>query len=84
MKKLINLLLKIVVITIIITICLYIIPNKSNINKYYIIPLISYLFVKYAIGDIDKGSKYSFSDIWHLLLIMGISILFIKIFDMYS
>ena len=79
MDKIINLIL----VSILVTYCLYIIPNKSNINKYYIIPIISFLIVKYTIGDLDKGSSYSFSDILHLLTIIFTSILFIWILDTY-
>ena len=71
------------IVTILITYCLYIIPNKSNINKYYIIPIISFLIVKYTIGDLDKGSMYSFSDLLHLAIIISTSIVYILILDKY-
>ena len=78
-----NIIIFLSIVTILITYCLYIIPNKSNINKYYIIPIISFLIVKYTIGDLDKGSLCSFSDLLHLAIIISTSIVSILILDKY-
>ena len=54
------------------TIILNLIPNKSNFNKLYIIPIISSMLSKYIIGDWDIGYIYTFYDllfwIYNLLL----------------
>jgi hypothetical protein len=48
------------------------IPNKSNIPKEYMIPLIVALTAKYTIGDIDKGYQYTVSDIFYWMYILVI------------
>ena len=68
-------------IAILITIIFFIIPNKSNISKYFIVPLIVALSIKYIYGDWDTGSKYSLSDISYFLAIFVISIITLKLLD---
>jgi len=67
------------------TLIFFIIPNKSNISDYYIIPLIVALIVKYIFGDWDNGSKYSYIDVLYFLLIIILSILTIKfLYNLYK
>jgi len=68
-----------IIASIILTIIFYHIPNKSNFNKYYIIPLIVFLIIKYIIGDWDKGYSYTYKDIIYLISIIIVSILTIYI-----
>lgn len=46
------------------------IPNKSNFPKKYIIPIIVSLIIKYSLGDLDKGYRYTISDIYYWLIIL--------------
>ena len=68
-----NKVLLVVLFSILFSGILYYLPNKSNINDYYIIPLIVALLIKYIFGDWDKGSSYSFSDIIYFLVIFCVS-----------
>lgn len=38
-------------LTMFLTLILSFIPNKSNVNSYYIIPFIVFLLIKYSVGD---------------------------------
>lgn len=38
-------------LTMFLTLVLSFIPNKSNVNSYYIIPFIVFLLIKYSVGD---------------------------------
>jgi hypothetical protein len=67
--------------TVLITIIFFIIPNKSNISDYVMIPIIVALSVKYIFGDWDIGSKYSWSDVLYFALIICMSILTLKILE---
>jgi hypothetical protein len=49
------------------------IPNKSNFPKEYMIPIIMSLIIKYAIGDLDKGYQWTYSDIFYWVYILGLS-----------
>ncbi len=49
------------------------IPNKSNFPREYIIPIIMSLIIKYSIGDLDKGYRWSYSDIFYWGYILGLS-----------
>lgn len=69
-----------IVFVILLTLIFKKIPNKSNIKKKYIIPVIVLCLTKYIIGDWDKGSKWSYSDILYVILILFLSFLII-IFD---
>ena len=48
-------------------------PNKSNISVYIIIPLITSLQAKYLLGDLDKGFKWSESDIFYWVSLYSFS-----------
>lgn len=63
----------IILTTILITLGLNMIENKSNFSKQIIIPLIVFLLVKYIIGDLDIGYQYSIYDIVFIFLTAGIS-----------
>jgi hypothetical protein len=53
--------------------------NYSHFSEYLIIPLITSLTAKYLIGDLDKGYKYTSSDIlyWITLIFSSISTVFL-------
>ena len=53
------------------------IPNKSNFPREYIIPLIMSLIIKYSIGDFDKGYRWTYSDIFYWVYILGLSYIII-------
>ena len=54
--------------------------NKSNINSFLIIPIITALTSKYFIGDIDKGYQFSMNDIIYWLTLISSSLLTIIIY----
>ena len=62
-------------LSLLLTIILYYIPNKSNFSKYYMIPLLVILLIKYAYGDWDKGYTYTYYDILFYLILGSISII---------
>ena len=70
-----------IISTIITTIFYYFIPNKSNISKYYIIPILVVFIVKYVLGDWDKGYSYTYIDLLFLLSIILFSSSTIYILD---
>lgn len=61
------------ILTILISLILKDIPNRSNFNKQYMIPLISLLIVKYVLGDFDTGYQWTLSDIFFVLYIVSLS-----------
>ena len=65
--------------TIVYTLILASIKNRSNFKKIYIIPIIVSLLVKYTLGDIDKGYQYSVLDIvyWIGLLTLSSTVVFL-------
>jgi|TARA_Y100000389_G_scaffold106898_1_gene103889 hypothetical protein len=69
-----NKIYEIIITTFFLTIILFNIPNKSNFNKYYIIPLTTLLLVKYIVGDIDKGYIWTQLDIMFVLSVFITSI----------
>ena len=69
-----NKFLIVVLFSILFSVIFYYLPNKSNIDDLYIIPLIVALMTKYIFGDWDKGSTYSISDIWYFIVIFCVSI----------
>ena len=62
-----------ILFTLIITIILHFIPNKSNFPKIYIIPIIAASLVKYIIGDWDTGYKWTYIDYLYWITIISIS-----------
>lgn len=62
------------ILSVLFSIILYLIPNKSNYSKYVMIPLITILLIKYIIGDWDKGYIYTYKDILFYLILGLISI----------
>lgn len=60
------------------TIILNFIPNKSNFNKLYIIPILSSLLSKYIIGDWDIGYKYTLYDLLFWIYNLFISYIILK------
>ena len=65
--------------TLLLTIVLNFIPNKSNFHNAIIIPVIVVLLVKYILGDWDKGFKWSILDIlyWFSLLVFSVLLCFL-------
>ena len=61
-------------LTMCLTLVLSFIPNKSNVNSYYIIPFIVFLLIKYSVGD------WSNKDILYVISIILVSLcsLYIK------
>ena len=68
-------------LSLLLTIILYYIPNKSNFSKYYMIPLLVILLIKYAYGDWDKGYTYTYYDILFYLILGSISIITIYLLN---
>ena len=54
--------------------------NKSNINSFLIIPIITALTSKYFIGDIDKGYQFSMNDVIYWLTLISSSLITIIIY----
>ena len=65
-------------LTMCLTLVLSFIPNKSNVNSYYIIPFIVFLLIKYSFGDWDIVYKYTNKDILYLS-----SIILVSLFSLY-
>ena len=57
-------------LSILLSVIFYYIPNKSNYSKYIMIPLIVILLIKYTMGDWDKGYSWSFMDILYWIIII--------------
>ena len=76
-----NKILVVLLFSIFLSIVFHYMPNKSNIDDLYIVPIIVALLIKYIIGDWDKGSSYSYSDIWYFLLIFCVSIITLKLLN---
>lgn len=74
-----NKILVVLLFSIFLSIVFHYMPNKSNIDDLYIVPIIVALLIKYIIGDWDKGSSYSYSDIYYFLLIFCASIVTLKL-----
>ena len=66
-----------IIFTIITTVILFIIPNKSNFDKRFFIPLISVLLTKYIFGDWDRGYEWTIYDpiFWIILPLLSIGII---------
>ena len=71
-------------ITILLTTIIYHIPDKSNYSKYFMIPAMVVLFIKYFYGDWDKGYIYTHKDILFYLILGLISILTIFILTKFA
>ena len=62
-------------LTIILTLILLMIPNKSNINELILIPIIVSLLIKYVLGDWDNNYMWSYTDILYWVSILAISLI---------
>lgn len=60
------------VVAIVLTLIFLMIPNKSNFPNRIMIPLIVSLIIKYSIGDLDRGYRWSTSDLlyWTIILLV--------------
>lgn len=67
------------ILSILLSIILYFIPNKSNYNHYFMIPIIVILLIKYTLGDWDTGYIYTYKDILFYLILVLISIITVYI-----
>ena len=72
------------ILSILLSIILYFIPNKSNYSQYFMIPIIVILLIKYTLGDWDKGYIYTHKDILFYLILGSISILTIFILTKFT
>lgn len=73
--------IKISLIAIFLSILFFYIPNKSNLPKKYMIPIIVSLIIKYSIGDLDKGYTYTYSDLYYWFIILFIPYIVIIYLD---
>jgi hypothetical protein len=67
------------ILSILLSIILYFIPNKSNYSQYFMIPIIVILLIKYTMGDWDEGYIYTMKDIYYYFIIISISMINIYI-----
>ena len=79
-----NKIYKIILTSIILTTLFYFIPNKSNFNKYYMIPLITSLIIKYSLGDLDIGYTYTYKDILYFVGIISVSMITIYLLTKFT
>ena len=63
-----------IVATIIVSGVLVLIPNKSNMPNQLAIPVLTALFIKYAIGDWDEGYQWSVLDMLYWVTILATSL----------
>ena len=73
-----NTIINTIIFVVLITLLFKNIPNKSNFPKKYIIPIIVLGLTKYIIGDWDKGSSWSYSDVSYVTLILLIRFFIIE------
>jgi len=69
------------ILSILLSIILFLIPNKSNYSRYFMIPIIVILLIKYTLGDWDKGYIYTYKDILFYLILGLISIVTIYLLN---
>jgi hypothetical protein len=67
--------------SIIASILLFFVENRSNLPSVLMIPVIVSLLTKYVLGDWDKGFQWSLSDIAYWASIFGTSYVTISILD---
>jgi len=79
-----NKIYKIILTSIILTTLFYFIPNKSNFNKYYMIPLITSLIIKYSLGDLDIGYTFTYKDILYFIGIISVSMITIYLLTKFT
>ena len=72
------------ILSILLSIILYFIPNKSNYSHYFMIPIIVVLLIKYTLGDWDKGYIYTYKDILFYLVLGLISIITVYILTKFT
>jgi hypothetical protein len=72
------------ILSILLSVILYFVPNKSNYSQYFMIPIIVILLIKYTMGDWDKGYIYTHKDILFYLILGSISILTIFILTKFA
>lgn len=69
------------ILSILLSIILFLIPNKSNYSRYFMIPIIVILLIKYTLGDWDKGYIYTYKDILFYFILGLISIVTIYLLN---
>ena len=76
-----NKILLTIILSIFISFLLFLVKNKSNFPKQYIIPFITAMLIKYIQGDWDKNYTWSNLDIVYLLTIFLVSYITILLFQ---
>jgi len=59
--------------SVIVSVLLFTLENRSNVSSFIIIPFIVALLTKYILGDWDSGFQWSVLDIPYWLTILGTS-----------
>lgn len=59
--------------SIVATIVLFFVENRSNLPAEVMIPVIVSLLTKYVLGDWDEGFQWSFSDVAYWASLLGTS-----------
>ena len=67
--------------TSIVTLLFLTIKNESNFPKKIIIPILVALITKYCLGDLDKGYKYTITDIYYWFIILFIPYIIVVYFE---
>ena len=67
--------------TVVITVLFIMVPNKSNIGKEFIIPILVAGIIKYSLGDWDERYVWTKIDILYWLSIIGISLITIYVYS---
>lgn len=70
-----------IVFSIVASIMLFFVENRSNLPSVLIIPVLVSLLTKYVLGDWDKGFQWSLSDIAYWASIFGTSYATIHVLD---
>lgn len=59
--------------SVIVSVLIFTLENRSNVSSFILIPLIVALLTKYIVGDWDKGFQWTILDIPYWLSILGSS-----------
>ena len=70
-----------IVFSMIVSILLFFVENRSNLPSALMIPALVSLLTKYVLGDWDKGFQWSLSDIAYWGSIFGTSYVTIRVLD---
>lgn len=70
-----------ILFSMIVSILLFFVENRSNLPSVLMIPVLVSLLTKYVLGDWDKGFQWSLSDIAYWASIFGTSYATIHVLD---